>query len=84
MKTAQQNTTHTLIPEAQLKLKKAHRTKGDKRTSQGGGLYRTKSLTKHNNKVYMQWHKGDKDCAMIKTDQSANIQCHIKETTTMT
>jgi len=34
--------THTLIPEAQLKLKKAHRTIGDKRTSQGGGLYRTK------------------------------------------
>ena len=56
MKTAQQNTTHThcMIPEAQLKLKKAHRTKGDKRTSQGGGLYRTKSLTKHNNKVSMQ------------------------------
>ena len=34
------------IPEAQLKLKKVHRTKGDKRTSKGGGLYRTKSLTK--------------------------------------
>jgi len=53
--------THTLIPEAQPKLKKAHRTKGDKRTSQGGGLYRTKSLTKHNNKVSMQWYKDDKD-----------------------
>ena len=53
-----------LIPEAQLKLKRAHRTKGDKRTSQGGGLYRTKSLTKHNNKVSMQWHKDDKDCML--------------------
>jgi len=63
MKTAQQNTTHmhTLIPEAQLKLKKAHRTNGDKRTSQGGGLYKTKSQTKHNNKVSMHWYKGDKD-----------------------
>ena len=36
MKTAQQNTTHTLIPEAQLKLKKADRTKGDKMTSHAG------------------------------------------------
>jgi len=73
MKTAQQNTTHTLIPESQLKLKKAHRTKGDKRTSQGGGLYRTKSLTKHNNKVYMQWHNSDKDCG---NDQNRLICKH--------
>jgi len=41
--TAEYN-THTLIPEAQLKLKKAHRTKGNKRTSQGGASTEQRAL----------------------------------------
>ena len=50
------------IPEAQLKLKKAHRTKGTKGPHrEGASQNKRSSLTKHNNKVSMQWYKGDKD-----------------------